>query len=92
MLPNPQRALKEQEIDERHRAIAELRRQRTEQRLELRTQRKADRDEFYRERGIEPGPFACFSLLPDWIQVVGLGLCLGGTLIVMFLAFSKYVK
>ena len=31
------------------------------------------REEFYRDRGVEPGPMAWFKVLPDWVQPIILG-------------------
>ena len=42
-----------------------------------RRRRKAERDAYYLDRGIKPGPLAWYRVLPDWLQAVILGLSLG---------------
>jgi hypothetical protein len=64
---------------ESHRALIEQasrqkRRDTARQKREEMERRWAERDEAYRERGIEPGPLAWFRALPDVAQAVLMGL------------------
>jgi hypothetical protein len=45
-----------------------------ERRAQERAQRRAERDAYYLDRGIKPGPFAWYQLLPDWQQAILLGI------------------
>jgi hypothetical protein len=36
-------------------------------------ERRAAREQYYRDRGIEPGPWAWYQFLPEWAQAIILG-------------------
>ena len=69
-------ARKQQAAAELERAEEELNRveeQRRSERAESKARRRAERNEFYLDRGIKPGPFAWWQLMPEWLQAVMLG-------------------
>ncbi|WP_165246754.1 hypothetical protein [Paludisphaera soli] len=58
--------------------LEELRRQEdAHERAEAGAQRKKERDAYYLDRGVAPGPLAWYRLLPDWLQATLLGLAVG---------------
>lgn len=48
--------------------------------------RKQEQDEYYRSKGIEPGPWAWFYDLPEYVQPIVIGLAVG--LPIVFIAVS----
>lgn len=76
------------------RVHAELENLRAEEAEEIRRRdeereaRRAERDAYYRSRGVEPGRWAWFYLLPDWLQPILVGIALAiPTAIVIAMAF-----
>ena len=47
-------------------------------------ERREARDDYYRSRGVEPGLFAWFKVLPDLVQALAFGLTLGMPILVGF--------
>jgi hypothetical protein len=75
--------------------IADRKRQQAELEAEVRAARKfaearaersrlwwAERDKAYRAKGVKPGPWAWFRVLPEWVQAVALGLAAPAPIIV----------
>lgn len=64
-------------VQSRLKAEAEERRRdkesRRQQRKEKKEQRRESRNEWYSARGIEPGPFAWFKVLPEIVRLIILG-------------------
>jgi len=58
-----------------------------------RAERRAERDKAYRAKGVEPGPWAWFKVLPDVTQAILLGLAFAvpavAILAVAFFALSR---
>lgn len=75
--------------DKQARLADEERRVLNHERTRAREERKALRDTYYLDRGITPGPFAWFWLLPDWLRaiIVGIGLSIA-VVIPMFFIWS----
>jgi hypothetical protein len=79
-------------LEERRRKAAELRRQRAERRAQERTRRLAERNEYYLERGVKPGPWAWYQVMPEWEQAILYGFFLfaipiGGLVFELFRVF-----
>ncbi len=66
------------EAEERLRLGELAAKERAEKRIALaaarRAERRAERDMRYRAKGVEPGPWAWFKVLPDVVQAIMLGL------------------
>jgi hypothetical protein len=60
----------ERTIEERNR----LEEQRRSERADSKARRREERNEYYLDRGIKPGPFAWWQLMPDWLQAIMIGL------------------
>jgi hypothetical protein len=75
--------------------VADRKRQQADLEAEVRAARKfaearaerrrlwwAERDKAYRAKGVKPGPWAWFQVLPEWVQAVALGLAAPAPIIV----------
>ena len=58
-------------------------------RLAVRLRRRAEREEYYRERGVKPGPWAWFQVLPEWLQAILLGLAISVPVIVGAIIYTS---
>lgn len=52
-----------------------------------RSRRSQDRD-WFKARGVEPGPMAWFKVLPDWFQAIFMGLILAAVVLFVVLILS----
>jgi hypothetical protein len=64
-------------------AAAERSRARAAERAERRRLAREARDKYYRDRGVKPGPWAWFQVLPDWLQPILVGLALTGPVVLL---------
>jgi hypothetical protein len=73
-------------------ALRDYEREWKQQQAELERQR-AEREEWYRARGVEPGPFAWFYVLPDWLRAVLVGLAIASIIgSLFFIALNTYLS
>jgi len=56
---------------------------------EARAASRAEREAYLRSRGVEPGPFAWYGLLPDWGQAIVLGLTLAVPLVLFLVVVFR---
>ena len=52
----------------------------------------AARAQWYRDRGITPGPFAWFHLIPDWGQAIAIGLIVAVPIVWLLYLFFSHME
>lgn len=80
------RLRRDRELEERQRDAEQAAIAREEARLvreKSRLRRKAERDAYYLDRGIKPGPMAWYYLLPDWARAAAIGLAIAVPVLVL---------
>jgi hypothetical protein len=79
------------EIDEisREKVAQERAAVRAAEREARRQQRHVERQKYYRNRGVEPGPWAWYKILPDWVQAVLMGLAISAPILIGAVVFAK---
>jgi hypothetical protein len=79
----------QEEFQEAQRLAEEKKQLRDERRAEEERLRKAQSDNYYLLRGVEPGPFAWFYVLPDWTQATIIGFCIATPIVFIFFLLVK---
>jgi hypothetical protein len=53
-----------------------------------RQERRAKWEAYYRSRGVEPGPWAWYEVLPDWGQAILMGLAISAPVLIVAAVYA----
>lgn len=76
------------EWQRREEARAAAERARLQEEQHRREIERSQRESYYRQRGVEPGPWAWFGVLPDWVQAILLGLAISTPVVIAAVVYA----